>query len=63
MFWDFQFIKILMRGKITDLFFQPTSTSFEFPAETKFENTKPLVTENQEFQYRDEALELALFGK
>ena len=32
------------------------SLSFKFSAETKMEDTKPLVTGNLEFQYREETL-------
>ena len=35
--------------KMNGLICQWTSTSFQFSAQTKMEDTKPLVTENEEF--------------
>ena len=37
-------------------------TGFKFPAENMVEDTKSLVTENQEFQYRDETFGKKIFG-
>ena len=44
------------RKKLNGLICQWISRNFRFLAETKMEETEPLVTENKEFQYRDETL-------
>ena len=42
--------------KITDMVCHWIFTSFKLPAENKTEDIEPLVTENQEVQYRDKTL-------
>ena len=63
-FWNFRTIKVLMREKINDLISQSIFTSSKLSAETKMEDTKPLVTGKRSFiiQYRYEILWIALFG-